>query len=230
MAKDFSSSPCLPAQYSQSPSTHTSLFRRFKSEDEQEVQVAWEEFYERYFGLIQLWAHRLQQRKAKTAHFVSQEDLAMKAVIAIGQQLRGDFRYDSQKGQFRGYLYRVVRNIRVNIVRKQFRMEVSDPQGIMLGSIEDHHGIESIDQLLVDELLQLFREALWQEIRAVRSNWRSGHRHAQRTYQAWWLCRVKEQPWDKIAPRLQVTETTAKKHAQRFHRRLMNRLNHEARL
>lgn len=230
MAKDVSFSPCLSTHVSQSPSTHTSLFRRFKSEDEEEVQVAWEQFYERYFSLIELWADRLQRRKAKTAHFVSKEDLAMKVVIAIGQQLRGDFRYDSQKGQFRGYLYRVVRNIRVNIVRKQFRMEVSDPQGIMLGSIEDHHGMESIDQLLVDELFHLFREALWQEIRVVRSNWRSAHRHAQRTYQAWWLCRVKEEPWDQIAMRLHVTEATAKKHAQRFHSKLMNRLNHEARL
>jgi hypothetical protein len=108
-------------------------------------------------------------------------------------------------------------------------MQVSDPQGAMLRSIEDEGRTESIDRLLVDELFQLFREALWQEIRAVRSNWRSGRRQAQRTYQAWWLCRVKEEPWDRIAGRLHVTEATAKKHAQRFHGRLMDRLNHEAR-
>ena len=108
-------------------------------------------------------------------------------------------------------------------------MQAIDPQGITLKSIEGYDDTESIDRLLVDELFQLLREALWQEIRVVRSNWRSGHRHTQRTYQAWWLCRVKEERWDRIAVRLQVTEATAKKHAQRFHRRLMNRLNHEAR-
>ncbi len=205
------------------------MFRRFKSDDAEEVQAAWEQFYERYHHLIELWVDRLQQRNPKTAHFVAKEDLVMKVVMAIGQQLRGEFRYNAQKGQFRGYLYRVVRNIRVNIVRKQLRMQVSDPQGNMLGSIEDNGRSESMDRMLVDELFQLFREALWQEIRVVRSNWRAGHRHTQRTYQAWWLCRVKEEPWDRIAGRLQVTEATAKKHAQRFHGRLMDRLNHEAR-
>jgi RNA polymerase sigma factor (sigma-70 family) len=93
------------------PITRSSLLGRLRdSRDER----AWAEFVEVYGPLI----HRLARKRGLQEADAS--DLAQEVYRAVARAIeRGD--YDPEKGSFRGWLFRIARNLMINLMIRQGR-------------------------------------------------------------------------------------------------------------
>jgi RNA polymerase sigma factor (sigma-70 family) len=93
------------------PITRSSLLLRLKDPRDER---AWSEFVEIYGPLL----HRLARKRGLQEADAS--DLAQEVYGAVGRAIeRGD--YDPEKGTFRGWLFRIARNLMVNLLIREGR-------------------------------------------------------------------------------------------------------------
>lgn len=95
----------------ESPSTHASLLSRLRSEGD---QAAWAEFHQRYHDLLLRFCRRRGLQHADA------EDVVQNVLVGLSKSIR-NFIYDPQRGRFRDYLYRCVRNALGEWARRTMR-------------------------------------------------------------------------------------------------------------
>ncbi|MFN0138367.1 MAG: RNA polymerase sigma factor [Phycisphaerae bacterium] len=81
--------------------THASLFSRLRTPDD---HAAWNEFEQRYRSLLLRYC-----RKCGLQH-ADADDVAQTVLMNVAKSLK-QFHYDPQRGRFRDYLYRCVKNL-----------------------------------------------------------------------------------------------------------------------
>lgn len=75
-------------------STHASLLARLGNDGDDE---AWREFHDRYYSLIHRFA------RARGLPPIDADDVAQEVLMVVHEKIR-EFRYDPERGRFRGYL------------------------------------------------------------------------------------------------------------------------------
>jgi RNA polymerase sigma-70 factor (ECF subfamily) len=171
----------------ESPETRQSLLHRVRDPRD---SVAWEEFVTTYEPLVYRVARRRGLQDAD-AREVTQEVL-MSVAGAID-------RWDSagRKGAFRSWLFRITRNLTVNLLVRQKRQVLGTGDTDMLRFLDELPEPSAGDSAIFDEEYrrQLFRRAAEQVRPAVR----------EKTWQAFWRSCVDGESIQQVAADLQMT-------------------------
>ncbi|UCD74257.1 MAG: sigma-70 family RNA polymerase sigma factor [Phycisphaerales bacterium] len=146
--------------------THASLLIRLR---EGAGTVAWNEFHERYGGLIRRFAHRRGLQPADC------EDVAQEVLLSLSKVMP-DFQYDPGKGKFRSYLKTATLHA---IFRKSFQKRGE----VALGTIEEATRIAEADAAVNEAWeLEWQRYHLRQAMQTLDSEFNRTDREAFRRY------------------------------------------------
>jgi len=171
----------------ESPETRLSLLRRVRDASD---NVAWEEFVKIYEPLVYRVARRRGLQDAD-AREVTQEVL-LSVAGAID-------RWDStgRKGAFRSWLFRITRNLTVNLLVKQQRQVLGTGGTDMLRLLDELPEPSANDSAIFEEEYrrQLFRRAA-EGVRPVVQ---------EKTWQAFWRSCVDGESIQQVAADLQMT-------------------------
>lgn len=168
------------------PETRASLLIRLRSGAEQE---AWSEFIGIYEPLI----YRLA--RSKGLQHADALDLAQEVFTAVSNSI-DRFDPDPNKGSFRGWLFRIARNLVINFLSRQ-----KGPQGSGDTAIHEllvsqpAHDVEAETQFRLEYQRELFRWTA-QRIRPA---------FHEETWRAFWLTGVEGQPIQAVAKLLDKT-------------------------
>ncbi|MEM9657631.1 MAG: sigma-70 family RNA polymerase sigma factor [Planctomycetota bacterium] len=166
-----------------SPETRLSLIGRLHDREDAE---AWSEFVQIYAPLIEAIARRRGMQYADAAE-VTQEVLT-RVANAIAK-----WNPDPSKGTFRGWLYRVTRNLTIDYARRHRPLLKADPE-IDLEQLPDPNGSDS-QEFRLEYRRQVFRWATEKVQPAFKpENWR-----------AFWLTAVEGKTIDEAAHDLQIS-------------------------
>ena len=194
------------ANRSSDGSTSTSLLERVRAND----AAAWRRLVQLYGPLIYHWCVRSSLSNEDAA------DLAQEVFRSVAARI-GDFRLDREGDTFRGWL----RTITVNKIRDLARRRAHEPAAV--GGTEHQINLarlaerppasegDSSDQAI------LYRRAL----DLIQSDFE------ERTWKAFWLTTVEEQPTDDVAAALGTTPAAVRKAKSRVLRRLRETLRDE---
>jgi RNA polymerase sigma factor (sigma-70 family) len=155
----------------ESPSTRASLVVRLRDPKDER---AWEEFVEIYSPLIVQLARRRGLQDADRA------DLAQDVFRAVARAI-DQYDPDPARGSFRAWLFRIARNLMVNLLAKQARQPRGTGDGDMMKLLEQQPAPDGEESVLfegeyrrrlfawaADRVRQEFRETTWQAF------WRAG--------------------------------------------------------
>jgi len=91
--------------------TRQSLLSRLKNWDDQD---SWREFFEAYWRLIYDFAVKAGLKDAEA------QDVVQETILSVAKQMPG-FRYDSKRGQFKGWLRQIARRRIIEHLRRSYR-------------------------------------------------------------------------------------------------------------
>ena len=166
------------------PDTRNSLIVRMCNREDEE---AWAEFVQIYQPLVErfIQRHRLQYADAA--------EITQEVLSRVARSIES-WDPNHEKSTFRGWLYRITRNLTIDFLRRkqneQNRIPVADPS---LSQIVDSSGAESVEFQAEYErqLFQWAAQRLKPSFKPV--NW-----------QAFWLSTVEGMPVEEVADRLKV--------------------------
>ena len=186
------------------PDTRASLLLRIRDPGQHD---AWREFIAIYEPLVYRLARQRGMQDADA------RDLVQDVFTLVGKAIH---RFDpfSSRGTFRGWLFRVARNLTINTLTRQKNVRGSGDSEIlrMLGEVPDDSS-EATRQFDLEYRRELFQLAA----NAVRSEFRED------TFQAFWMSSVLGKPLDEVA-----REVSKSNGAVRIARsRVLNRLKEE---
>ena len=169
--------------------TRRSLLSRLRNLED---NVSWQDFFETYWKLIYSAATKAGLSDADA------EDVVQETVITVTQKI-GEFRYDPQKGSFKGWLlnttrWRILDHLRRRKPHEKNQQSPSDRHTDLIEQIPDPVG-EQIEQVWNAEWRQNLIDAAMQRIkRQVKP----------KHYQIFELAIVKAWPPGKVADALGV--------------------------
>ena len=169
----------------QGPETRYSLLMRLSDLRDPGHHQAWIEFVEIYHPIV------YQVAKRRGLQHADAQDMTQEVFAAVGRSI-GSFDLDAEKGSFRGWLYRVTRNLVINFHCRGDRVRGSGDSQL---------------NLLLDETVA--NEALTSsfDLEYRRELFRWAAKHVQQTvkpetWQAFWLTGVEGQTIDQVAKQL----------------------------
>jgi RNA polymerase sigma-70 factor (ECF subfamily) len=193
-----------------SHSTSPSLIRRVQQQD----QLAWQQLTRLYGPLVFHWCKRLGLTGADA------DDLFQEVFVAVA---RGIHRFEprsisqTDRGNFRGWLWTITRNKAIDLHRVWKNREIAaggSTAQLRLLELADPFGEESNDASDQIETASLCQRAL-EMIQAE---------FEPRTWQAFWRATVEQQPTATIAEDLQMSAASVRQAKSRVLRRLRQML------
>ena len=169
-----------------STETRLSLIGRLHNKDDGE---AWSEFVQIYEPLIQTIVQRRGLQHADA------DDVTQEVLSRVGNSI-AKWNPDPMKGTFRGWLYRVTRNLTIDYIRRNKRLPTADGE-TDIGQIASPSEDDSREFRLEYER-QLFNWAAGQ----VRASFKADN------WLAFWLSSVEEKSVDDVAKQLNISRGT----------------------
>lgn len=189
--------------------TRRSLLTRLRSWEDRQ---GWQEFYDAYYGLILSMVRKAGLRGADA------DEVAQETLVAVSKEMK-DFRYDSSRGSFKGWLKTVVTRRVVDYFRKQERRQAC------LRKFADGQDPDMHPGALSE--MDAYYEQEWEShLRAQALSWLKG-RLSPRQYTMFDLCVVQGNPAAEVARLMGVNRGAvymAKHRAERLLRRRMKDL------
>jgi RNA polymerase sigma-70 factor (ECF subfamily) len=171
---------------SQLPDTRASLIRRLADRSDAD---AWEQFAVIYQPLVYRLARRRGLQDAD-AH-----ELVQDVMVAVSRAVER-WNPDPQRGRFRDWLFRIARNLILNyLTRPKYRTVARG--GSLMDWLDEHPAPNAEASALFD--LEYRREVF---------RWATEHVQRQvqaRTWEAFWLSTVEDQPIPSVAAELNMT-------------------------
>jgi RNA polymerase sigma-70 factor (ECF subfamily) len=166
------------------PNTRASLIVRIRDpRDEQ----AWSEFLEIYEPLVYRLARSKGFQDADAAELTQEVFLAVSSAVERWDP-------DPARGKFRNWLFRIARNLMINLLAKQRRHPQGSGKTQIRELLEAQPAPNGEDSALFEH--QYKREAFRWAAERVRLDFRDS------TWQAFWQTAVEEQPCADVAQRL----------------------------
>lgn len=169
------------------PQTRPSLLVRIRDPRDER---AWAEFLDIYEPLIYRLARQKGFQDADAAELTQEVFLAVASAIDRWDP-------DPSRGSFRGWLFRIARNLMINLLAKNRRRPQATGTTDMKRLLEQQPGLPGEDSALFD------REYKRQSFRWAAERIRGEFR--QPTWQAFWLTSVEGQQIRQVADRLGMT-------------------------
>lgn len=143
----------------------------------------WDEFVAIYHSVIYRTA-RKQGLGHEDASEVTQEVLT-RVTKSIDR-----WEHDPQRGQFRGWLYRITKNLSIDFLRKANRRPMTGRDSELFKSIEDKHGRDNeFDRQLERQIFRLVANRIQGQFKP-------------HTWQAFWQTAVEARPVEEVAAEL----------------------------
>jgi RNA polymerase sigma-70 factor (ECF subfamily) len=168
------------------PSTRPSLLAQLGDASQHE---AWQEFIEIYEPLV----YRLARQNG--LQHADAQDLTQEVFVAVDKAI-GRFDPSSEKGSFRGWLFRIARNLMINFLTRQKGPRGTGDTGVqkLLNQQPASEG-QAATLFEVEYRREVFRRAA----ERIRHDFRDD------TWRAFWLTGVEGQPIDQVAKLLGKT-------------------------
>ena len=174
----------MPSE-SQSPQTRYSLILRLRNRDDLQ---AWTDFVEVYHPLI----HSLAVRRGLQS--ADADDVTQEVLTRVARSI-DDWVPDPNRGSFRGWLATITRNQTVQCFRESSRRPTAGVDSQTVAELADPDGEKfTADEFDIEHERQLFAWAA----RKVQT------RFEPRTWQAFWLTAVEQQPVEEVAEQIQM--------------------------
>lgn len=171
----------------QLPDTRRSLLLRLR---EPENDLAWAEFIGIYDPLV----YRLARRRG--FQDADARDLCQEVLRAVARAI-GNWDPDPSKGTFRGWLFRIARNLMVNYLASQRRHPKGSGDTDFQRMIEDQSAVEPEDSALFEyEYKKLVFQRAAESIR---------HEFTDSTWEAFWRTGVESQEPKDVALQLKIS-------------------------
>lgn len=164
--------------------TRQSLLTRLKRSDD---QAGWQRFFDTYGGVI----HGLAVRSGLSA--AEADDALQETLLSVAREMP-DFRYDPQRGSFKGWLFQIARRRIADQFRRRARQRRDN---------EIDQSWEGVPQTSVDPLQQLWEEE-WRQNQLQLAVERVKHKVAPRQWQMFDLAALQEWPAKRICDVLGV--------------------------
>ncbi|MBQ7208542.1 MAG: sigma-70 family RNA polymerase sigma factor [Lentisphaeria bacterium] len=189
----------MPLKY---PTTSRTLLDRIASGDE----ISWNEFYDRYGGIVRALARYRGLNEAEA------DDVCQQVMLQFFKQSK-TFRFDPGVARFRTYFGRIVRGRIANVYR--------DRKEIPVEQVETEPEEDRMQALFLDEWRKLVLREAERELKV---------RVAPETFQAYELYAVQNRPVKKVAAYLGCSENQvyqAKKRCFAMMREILLRMNEQ---
>jgi RNA polymerase sigma-70 factor (ECF subfamily) len=169
------------------PATRPSLLVRLGDASQHE---AWQEFVEIYEPVVCRLARQMGLQHADA------QDLTQEVFVAVEKAI-GRFDPESEQGSFRGWLFRIARNLTINFLTRQKGPRGSGDTGVQK-LLTQHPASEKAATTLFE--IEYQREVFRWAARRVRQDFRED------TWRAFWLTGVEGQPIKQVAEVLGKTQ------------------------
>ena len=188
------------------PDTRASLLVRLSApRDEQ----AWAEFTEIYSPLVRRLARQRGMQDADA------DDLVQEVYRAVAKAMeRGA--YDPERGSFRGWLFRIARNLMVNFLVSQKRQPRGSGDTDMQKLLESQPAVDGEESVLFDA--EYRRGLLYWAAEQVRGEF------SELTWQAFWQAGVEGRSAKEVAQALATTVGTVYHYKSRVMARLRQKI------
>jgi RNA polymerase sigma-70 factor (ECF subfamily) len=166
------------------PDTRASLLARLRDPQDER---AWREFWEIYEPLVYRLARRKGFQDADAAELTQEVFVAVASAIARWEP-------DPARGSFRGWLFRIARNLMINLLAKNRRHARGTGDSNIKNLLEEQPAANGEDSSLFD-----------QEYRRQTFLWAAGQvrgEFQERTWQAFWLTGVEGTDVREVAEQL----------------------------
>ena len=189
------------------PDTRASLLVRLSlPRDEQ----AWAEFTEIYSPLVRRLARQRGMQDADA------DDLVQEVYRAVAKAMeRGAF--DPERGSFRGWLFRIARNLMVNFLVSQKRQPRGSGNTDMQKLLEEQPALDGEESVLFDA--EYRRGLLYWAAEQVRGEF------SELTWLAFWQAGVEGRPAKEVAETLATTIGTVYHYKSRVMARLRQKID-----
>jgi RNA polymerase sigma factor (sigma-70 family) len=174
----------------ETPATRPSLLVRLRNLQDQR---SWEEFYVIYHPLVFRMARNQGFQDADASELTQEVFMAVASAIERWDP-------DPERGSFRGWLFRIARNMMINWVAYQRR----HPGGTgdseihkFLAGQPDPHETDEQDSAVFER--EYKRQAFTWAVEQIRNEFR------ENTWQAFWLSSVENLPVVEVAKRLKIS-------------------------
>ena len=165
------------------PDTRLSLILRIQDGADDE---AWEEFVEIYQPLVQ----RIVQRR--NLQYADAVEVTQEVLSRVAQSIR-QWNPDHQKSTFRGWLYRITRNLTIDFLRQASRDRLRAGDGTSLSDVAEPSESESME-FRAEYERQLFHWAAERLKPRIKT----------RNWDAFWMSTVEGLPIEQVAQRLGI--------------------------
>jgi len=169
------------------PETRASLILRLT--DASDVE-AWDEFVAIYEPLL------LRLAKRKGLQYADAEELVQEVLVAVSRSV-DRWEPDPKRGRFRNWLFRIARNLAVNILTRPKYRALAAGDSVTAHLLENQSDASNEDSTLFD--LEYGREVFRWAAKFVRAE------VSAKTWEAFWLSSVDCQPIAKVAGQLEVS-------------------------
>ena len=189
----------MPLKY---PTTSKTLLDRIAAGDE----ISWDEFYERYGGIVRALAH------LKGLNDAEADDICQQVMLQFFKQSK-TFRFEPGIARFRTYFGRIVRAK----IADHYRAKKEDPAGIP----EPDPVEDPTDELFLNEWRKMVLKEAESELKT---------RVAPETFQAYELYAVQNRPVEKVAAYLDCSVNQvyqAKKRCFAMMREILLKMNEQ---
>ncbi len=166
-----------------SPETRLSLIGRLHNKDDGE---AWLEFVQIYEPLIKTIVQRRGLQYADAVEVT--QDVLSRVANSIAK-----WKPDPNKGSFRGWLYRVTRNLTIDYVRKNKTLPTTD------GEVDIEQLVSPSEEDSQEFRLEYERQLFTWAAGQVQSSFKTDN------WQAFWLTAVDEKSVDEVSEQLNIS-------------------------
>lgn len=166
------------------PETHFSLIVRLRQPGNQE---AWHEFASLYEPLI----YRLATRKGM--QHADAQDLLQDVLVAVSKGI-ARFEVGGDKGRFRGWLFKITRNLIVNTLERRRRIVIGNGDSDIYRQLEQQPDLNAEEQNTY--VLEFRRELFHWAARKIRAEFQTS------TWTLFWRTTVDDEPIVNVANEL----------------------------